>query len=133
MQRIRRDAPTVRWRGLSQPSRTKKSEARPAGSGEAGEWRTVEGIDSGGAELRDRECHELGRAVIAQRRRQSRDERRERQMAESAVGIDLGAGVARLVRRTIMLMHVVSEMRRLRRFLLMLAIAGSRSKGGVQR
>jgi hypothetical protein len=33
-----------------------KNEARPAGSGEAGEWRTVEGINSGGAELRDRGC-----------------------------------------------------------------------------
>ena len=54
-------------------------------------------------------------------------------MAESAVGIDLGAGVVRLVRRAIMLMHVMPEMRCLRRFLLMLAIASRNRKGGVQR
>jgi len=134
MQRIRRDVPTARWCGLSQPSRTKgKDVARPAGSGEASEWRTVEGIDGGGAKLRDRGSDELGWAVIAQYRRHSRHKRRERQVTESAVGIDLGAGVARLVRRAIVLMHVMPEMRCLRRFLLMLTIAGRNRKGGVQR
>ena len=54
-------------------------------------------------------------------------------MAESAVGIDLGTGVARRVRRAIMLMAMVSEMRCLLRFLLVLAIAGRRRKGSVQR
>jgi len=54
-------------------------------------------------------------------------------MAETAVGIDLGASIGHLVRRAIMLMHVVSEMRCLRRFLLVLAIASRNRKGGVQR
>lgn len=54
-------------------------------------------------------------------------------MAETAVGIDLSAVVARLVGRTIVLVRVMSEMCRLRGFLLMLAIAGRRSEGGVQR
>lgn len=53
-------------------------------------------------------------------------------MAESAVGINLGASIGYLVHRAIMLMHMVSEMRRLRRFLLMLAIAGRCCESGVQ-
>lgn len=53
-------------------------------------------------------------------------------MAESAIWIDLGASIGHLVHRAIMLMHVVSEMRRLRRLLLMLAIAGRCRESGVQ-
>ena len=54
-------------------------------------------------------------------------------MTKPAVRIDLCAGIARLVRRTIMLMHVMPEMRCLRRFLLVLAIASRNRKGGIQR
>ena len=54
-------------------------------------------------------------------------------MAEAAVRIDLGAGVARLVGRAVMLMGMMAEMRRLWRFLLMLTIAGRRGKRGVER
>lgn len=54
-------------------------------------------------------------------------------MAELAVWIDLSTGTGRLVGRAVVMMRVMPEMRCLLRFLLMLAIAGRRSKGGIQR
>lgn len=54
-------------------------------------------------------------------------------MAESTVGVDLDTGVGRLIGHAIMLVVVMSEMRGLRRFVLVLAIARSGRKSGVQR
>lgn len=54
-------------------------------------------------------------------------------MAEPAIEIGLGTRVAYLIDRSVVMMRVMPKMRRLLRFLLMLAVAGGRRESGVQR